>query len=425
MLKTTAAATAAAWWNPLASTGRAESPNEKLNIACIGIGGQGAANIRRVDGQNLIAFADVDKERAAKTLKKYPEVPLYSDYRKMFDQLEQQIDAVVVSTPDHAHFHPSMMAIERGMHLYCEKPLAHSVNEVRLLTEAAKAKGVATQLGTQRHNLSSMRRSVELVKSGAIGEVSDVHAWVSSSRGMPNYPAKTADVPKHLDWDLWLNRAAERPYSPKICPYNWRFWWNFGTGETGNWGCHILDTSFWALDLKYPKRVDVTDPDPHPYVTPKSMATTLTFPTDSGSDVRLHWSQVPSVPDAVVRQSGLSENDLKPHNTLFVGEKGMLACGFKGYQLLPAGDFTDFQEPESFIPKPRGFHQQWIDAARGGDPASCGFDYGGPLTEAVLLANVAFRAGGGFDWDAELMTASGTPAATDFLTSHCRDAWRI
>jgi len=407
------------------------SPNEKLNIACIGIGGRGSANVRGVSSQNLVAFCDVDTKRAAETIKKYPGVPLYADYRRMLDQLDGKIDAVVVSTPDHTHFHPSMMAMERGLHLYCEKPMAHSVEEVRRMTDRARESGVATQLGAQRHNNPAVRRAVELVQAGSIGRVSEVHTWIASTRGMPSHPAETSAVPDHVDWDLWLGPTPRRPFSSDICPYKWRFWWDYGTGETGNWGCHILDIAFWALDLKYPTRVDVEgSPDPHPEVTPTEMLTRFRFPARGDRpEVKLYWGQQKSGP-AILREHPVLANlnaseNARKWNTLFIGSEGMLLCGFNDYVLLPQEKFSDFQEPESFIPRPQGFHQQWIDAAKGGDAASCEFDYSGPLTETVLLANVAFRTKSGFDWDGQTRKATGNAAAEAFLTSHYRDGWKL
>ena len=413
------------------SAAPSKSPSEKLNLACIGIGGRGRANVRGVQSQNLVAFCDVDTKRAAETIKAFPGVPLFSDYRRMFDKLDGKIDGVVVSTPDHTHFHPSMMAMQRGLHLYCEKPMGHSVQQTRQMTEAARKSGVATQLGMQRHNNPAVRRAVELVRSGSIGEVSEVYTWIASTRGMPSYPAETSPVPNHLDWDLWLGPTSPRPFSSDICPYKWRFWWDYGTGETGNWGCHILDIAFWALDLKYPTRVDVVGtPDPHPEVTPTEMQTRFRFPPRDGQpELTLYWGQQKLGPDIlrehpVLAKLNASENARK-WNTLFIGSEGMLLCGFNDYVLLPREKFAEFKEPESFIPPPANFYQQWISAAKGGDAAGCEFDYSGPLTETVLLANVTFRTKGGFDWDGPSRRASGNPDAEKLLTSHYRDGWQI
>ncbi|MEE2935016.1 MAG: Gfo/Idh/MocA family oxidoreductase, partial [Planctomycetota bacterium] len=214
----------------------AQNSNEKLNIACIGVGGRGSANVRGLAGENLVAFVDVDEKRAADSFKRYPGVKRFTDFRRMLDRVGKDLDGVAISTPDHAHFHPALAAMQLGLHVYLEKPLAHNVWETRTLTDLAKEKGLATQLGAQRHAMDNMHRVVELIQSGAIGNVQEVHCWVGGDRGMPKVPRETVSVPPTLDYDLWIGPAKFRPYHPSFCPYGWRFWWDFGTGETGNWG---------------------------------------------------------------------------------------------------------------------------------------------------------------------------------------------
>ncbi len=397
----------------------AESPNEKLNIACIGVGGRGAANVQGVRSQNLIAFADVDQNRAAGTLKKFPDTQLFSDYRRLFDKLGTRLDAVVISTPDHTHFHPAYAAMQLGLHVYLEKPLAHNVWETRTLTDYAKGQGLATQLGAQRHVRSNMHRVVELIQSGAIGKVHEVHSWVGGSRGMPTIPTDRPAVPPTLDYDLWIGPAEHRPFHPSFCPYGWRFWWDFGTGETGNWGCHILDIPFWSLGLRYPDRVDAEGPEVDPERTPKSMHATFRFAEQRPGQgpVTLHWYH--GTPE-ILQQKGLPA---KGNNTLFIGDQGMLLCGFGNRVLLPEAEFADYTPPEPFVPDSPGFHQEWIDACRGGEAATCNFDYSGPMAETVLLGNVAYRAGG-FDWNAEQMRA-GTSAAQNLIRETYRPGWEI
>lgn len=397
----------------------AESPNEKLNIACIGVGGSGAANVHGVRRENLVAFADVDQQRAAKTLKKFPDTQLFSDYRNLLDKLGDQLDAVVISTPDHTHFHPAYAAMQLGLHVYLEKPLAHNVWETRTLTELAAKQGLATQLGSQRHVKSNMHRVVELIQSGAIGRVTEVHSWVGGSRGMPAIPDDRPEVPSTLDYDLWIGPAQYRPYHPSFCPYGWRFWWDFGTGETGNWGCHILDIPFWALGLTSPQRIDAAGPEVDPQRTPKSMHVTYRFAEQRSGDgpVTLHWYH--GTP-GILKEKGLSA---KGNNTLFVGEQGMLLCGFDNRKLLPEEKFADFKPPEPFVPDSPGFHQEWINACRGGEAATCHFDYSGPLAETVLLGNVAYRAGG-FDWNARQLRASNS-SAQDLIQETYRKGWEV
>jgi predicted dehydrogenase len=310
--------------------------------------------------------------------------------------------------------------MQRGKHVYLEKPMAHSVWEVRKLTDLAREKKLATQLGVQRHTLKSIRKSVELIKSGAIGDVTAVHSWIASSRGMPEVPTKVVPVPANLKWDLWLGPTPERPYTDGYAPYDWRFFWDFGTGEAGNWGCHILDIPFWALDLKYPTKVKIAKAEAHPQTTPKSMESRLDFPAnDKRPAVALHWYQ--GVPEILAQH----KLDAKNMNNLFIGSKGMLLTGFNTYKLLPEENFKDYKEPESFLYKSPGFHEEWMQACRGGTPASCNFDYSGPMTETVLLANAAYRAGGGFAWDAKALKQTGNDNAEKYLTSEFRKGWEI
>jgi predicted dehydrogenase len=422
MLKTTAAVGAGFWLGTSAVSRGAESPNDKLNIACIGIGGRGAANVGGVAGQNIVALCDVDDERAGSIFERFPKAKKFYDFRRMLDEMDKQIDAVVVSTPDHTHFHPSMMAMNMGKHLYCEKPLAHSVWEVRQITDLAREKKLATQLGAQRHAMDNMHRVVELVKSGAIGPVTEVHSWIGGDRGMPAVPTEFEPAPAHVKWDLWLGPAAERPYHKTYCPYGWRFWWDFGTGETGNWGCHILDIPYWALDLQYPVKVDASGPPVHEQTTPKAMATRFEFPARGDQPpVVLHWYHTKSGPP-ILAEKGLP---VSGSNTLFIGSKGMLLCGFSNRKLYPEAQYADFKAPEKFVPSSPGFYREWIDACRGGQPATCNFDYTGPMAETVLLGNVAYRAQQGFAWDAGNLRAVGNDAAQRLIRTAYRKGWEV
>lgn len=405
----------------------AEGPSDTLNIAVVGLGGQGTPNLNGVKNQNIVALCDVDDVRAGKAYEQHPKAAKFTDFRRMFDALEKQIDAVVISTPDHTHFHPAWWAMERGKHVYLEKPLAHEVEEVRRLTEAARKKGLATQLGSQRHTLKGLRDGVEIVKSGLLGTIKEVHSWISSSRGMPNMPGESQPVPAGLDWDLWLGPTAERPYTKGFAPYDWRFWWEFGTGETGNWGCHILDIPYWALDLAHPVHVSGSGPEPDPKRTPKALASRLDFPartSPSGASwpaVSVHWYQ--GLPP-VLAERGIDGKLAEKKNTLFIGTDGMLICGFDAWSLLPAEKFAGYEGPTQTIPKSPGFHREWLDACRGGTPATCNFDYTGPLSESVLLANIAYRVQGEFDWDAAAMKSSRDDVNT-LLRRQYRRGWEV
>jgi predicted dehydrogenase len=435
--------------------GKSEGPSDLLSIAVVGIGGQGAANLRGVKSQNIVALCDVDERRGGKGFEQFPGARRFTDFRRMFDAMEKDIDAVVVSTPDHTHFHPAWWALERGKHLYLEKPLAHEVEEVRRLTESARAKGLATQLGCQRHAMPSLRDGVEIVRAGLIGEVRTVHSWIASSRGMPALPPGSEPVPAGLDWDLWLGPVASRPYTKGFAPYDWRFWWDFGTGETGNWGCHILDIPFWALELAHPVHVEATGPEVDPARTPKSLASRLDYPervSASGRTlppVSVHWHQGrppildelriddlagPSMRSAATGAGKKSKKPTDDCNTLFIGSEGMLLCGFGRHFILPEEAGRAVAVPRTLPPSP-GFHAEWLTACRGGDPASCGFGYTGPLAESVLLANIAYRLGAGFDWKSASMAVDrvvstrgetlGPADVTARLRREYREGWEV
>ncbi len=360
--------------------------------------------------------------RAGKAYETYPNAKKFYDFRKMFDEMEKQIDAVVISTPDHTHFHPAWWAMQRGKHVYLEKPLAHDVWEVRALTKLAAEKKLATQLGSQRHTLAGLRDGVEIVKSGAIGKIKEVHSWVASSRGLFAPSKEVEKVPDTLKWDLWLGPVAERPYSKTLAPYNWRFWWDFGTGEAGNWGCHILDIPYWALDLKYPTKVFGTGPAPDALRTPKEMATRFEFPaTEKRPGVTLHWYQ--GVP-AILKELKIDTKDLKEVNNLFIGSEGMLLCGFGKYRLLPEDKFKEFEVKKTLYKSP-GFYNEWFEAIKGGNAASCNFDYSGPMAETVLLGNIAYRVQGDFEWDAANLKPRGNADAEKFIRREYRKGWEI
>lgn len=422
----------AGYWLGSAPKVKAASANDKLNLVCIGVGGRGAANVRGVSSENIVALCDVDKRRGSQMLKKYSAAKQYTDYRKMLDELDKQIDGVVISTPDHTHFHPARQAILMGKACYCEKPLAHSVWECRELTRLAKKMNVATQLGNQRHAIDEMRRMVETIQSGTIGPIKEATSVVGSSRGMPLMLSKFPSVPKTLDWDLWLgpalNAGQYSKYTPELCPYNWRFWWEFGTGDTGNWGCHVLDVPYWALGLKYPNRVDAAGPEVDPLRTPKHMEVTYQFPADDSrvsvakGPITLNWIQKKDLAMKLKKKYGL--NPKGSYNTFFVGEKGVIGAGFKPHEVK----MNDGSKPDvvpASIPSSPGFYQEWITAAKGGPRATCDFvNYTGPLAETVLLGNLAYRAGG-FDWDAENLKAIGNDKADAMVQTEYRDGWKV
>jgi predicted dehydrogenase len=415
------AAVSAGYWLGTTPSQAADSPNNKLNLAVIGIGGRGSSNLGGVKGQNIVALVDVDEQRAGKAFEQFPTAERFQDFRKMFDKLENKIDGVVISTPDHTHFHPAYWAMQRGKHVYLEKPLAHNVWEVRTLTKMAAEKKLATQLGSQRHTLEGLRNGVEIVKSGILGEIKEVHSWVGSSRGLPEPLGKPSECPKTLNWDLWLGPCADRPYVAKLAPYDWRFWWEFGTGEAGNWGCHILDIPFWALDLQYPTKVRGTGPAPDELRTPKSMHTILEYPaTNKRGAVTLNWYQGKP---PIIDEQKIDTSTAKGANNLFIGSKGMLLCGFDSHQLFLNGEKANVKISPT-LPKSPGFYNEWINACRGEIPATCNFNYSGPMAETVLLANIAYREQTTFNWDA-ISLKSDNDKVNKYLREDYRKGWEI
>jgi predicted dehydrogenase len=396
------------------------APNDKLRLAVIGIGGRGRANLDALAKEAIVALCDVDDERAGDAYKKFPDARKFYDFRELFDALESKIDAVVISTPDHTHYHPALCALRAGKHVYLEKPMAHTVAEARTLTDLAAEKKVATQLGVQRHALENVHRVVELVQAGAIGEVRECHAWVDGDRGMPLVPGEAPPVPPHLKWDLWIGPARERAYHSTYAPYGWRFWWDFGTGETGNWGCHILDIPFWALELSHPTRVDASGPPVHAETTPRSMQVRFEFPTRGARPpLVLHWYHVKEGPP-ILKEHGIRHPS---SGVLFVGKEGLLLSDFAKRWLLPEEKFKDFQAPPRSIPDSPGFYREWLAACRGGPPATCHFGYSGPMAETVLLGNAAYRIGKGFPWDAKRLKAGGAPEAEGLIRKEYRKGW--
>ena len=393
--------------------------NSKLNIAIIGAGGQGAANLRAVAGENIVALCDVDRKRAAAAFAKFPQARKYGDFRKMLDQLSHQIDAVVVSTPDHTHAPAAAMAMKMGKHCYCEKPLAHSVYEARAVGELAGKNSLATQMGTQMHATGNYRRAVELVTCGVIGPVGEVHVWCGKDRKATPRSEQPQAAPAHLDWDLWLGPAPHRPYDPCYVPGNWRWWWDFANGLLGDMGCHYMDLPFWALRLRYPATVEAEGPAVDPQTTPRLLTVRYGFPArDDLPPVKLTWYHGP-VPPAVLKEKNLPVWKRRGSGTvsgvLFVGSKGMLMADFNRRKLFPESKFADFQPPEPTIPDSPGHHQEWITACKTGAPTTCNFDYSGALTEAVLLGNVAYRTGRRLQWDPANLRASNCPEADKFL----------
>jgi len=417
------------------------APSEKLNIAGVGVGGMGKSNIQNLSSENnIVALCDVDDKYAAEVFDEYPKARKYRDFRKMLEK-QKDIDAVVVATPDHTHAVISIMAIKMGKHVYCQKPLTHSVYEARMLTEAARGHKVATQMGNQGHSGEGIRLICEWIWAGAIGQVREVHAWTDRPvwpQGIDR-PKDTPPVPETLDWDLWLGPAPERPYHPSYLPFNWRAWLDFGTGALGDMACHIVDPVFWALKLRYPTSVEAS----HSYdvremwkraenkeTYPRASIVRYEFPARGDMPpVKLTWYDgglLPPRPEELEDGRSIGDNGV-----IFVGDKGKLMCGSYGEhpRLIPETKMKAYKRPAKTLPRITdgvgGHEKDWARACKGGEPASSNFDYSGPLTETVVMGNLAIHAGRKLQWDGEKMECTNVPEANEYVRREYREGWTL
>lgn len=398
-----------------------KSPNSKLNIACIGTANQASADINRVKGENIVALCDIDKNYLERKATQFPDARLYADYREMIDKEAGKVDACVVGIADHNHAPATIRAIRAGMHVYCEKPLTHTVQEARLVAEAAEKHGVATQMGTQIHAGNNYRRVVEIIRSGAIGDVTEVHVWVNKAWGGGERPEGANKVPPWLSWDLWLGPAPERPFiKGRYHPAQWRRWWDFGTGTLGDMACHYMDLPFWALKLRHPTSCEAEGPLPHPETCPLGMIVRYQFPPRKGlPPVKFTWY------DGNLTPKEIAGERVPGSGVMFVGSEGKMFANYSSYRLFPTGKFVKYEPPKPTIPDSIGHHAEWIKACKDGSPTTCNFDYSGALTESVLLGNVAYRVGQKFDWDAKTLKASNCPAADKYIQKVYRPGWEI
>ena len=411
--------------NPQFAVG-AKSPNGKLNIAAVGTMNRAGANIAGTASENIVALCDVDANLLGKAAAKFSAARKYRDFRVMLEKEEDKIDAVLVGTADHTHAPAAAMALRMGKHVYCEKPLAHTVFEARTLANLAKEKNLVTQMGTQIHAGDNYRRVVELVQSGAIGAVRDVHVWVGVSYGGAKYTTGTP-APKHLDWDLWLGPAPQRAYSAGVHPRDWRRFWDYGTGGLGDFGCHYMDLVHWALKLRHPNKVTAQGPTPNPDATPPWQVVRYEHPQRGElPPVALTWYDGGRKPELL---KTLKDKNGKPLNwgsgQLFVGEKGMIISDYSKHALLPVEKFVNFKRPEQFVPKSIGHHREWIHAIKNNGTTTCNFDYSGALAEAVLLGHVSYRSGKAIEWDAANLKVTNAPDAQHFVHKEYRRGWTL
>lgn len=413
-----------------------KAPSERLNIAGIGVGGMGAANLKNLESENIVALCDVDTAYAAGTFKRYPKARVWTDFREMLDK-QREIEAVVIATPDHTHAVISMAAMQAGKHVYCQKPLTHDVYEARMLAQAAKETRVATQMGNQGHSMEGIRSVCEWIWDGAIGEIREVDAWCSLSYypwGHAGWsskwgtrPTETPAIPSTLNWDLWLGPAPERPYHPAYHPAVWRCWWDFGCGMMGDRGAHTLDAVVWALKLGAPISIEATSCGLNPDTHPLSAIVTYRFAArDNLPPLKLTWYEGtrPPRPDALS-----DELEWPPEGgALFHGAKGAIMCGVYGDtpRLLPLSLHREYQRPAKTLPRVNGTHEMdWVRACKTGEPAGSDFAYSGPLTETCLLGNIAKRVDARIEWDASHMKVTNLPEANQYVRTEYRKGWSL
>jgi predicted dehydrogenase len=417
---------------------RGRNLNNKLNLAIIGSGGRGSANMRGVESENIVILCDVNESYLNKAAEQHSNARKIVDFRKVYDHAKE-FDAVVISIAEHTHAVATLPALQLGKHVYCEKPLTHNIWEARIIRNAAAKAKVATQQGTQVHASDNYRRVVELIQTGAIGAVKEAHVWVGRAWGwhateeeatthkdivfVQNRPETSDPIPADLNWELWLGPAPARPYNNVYLPGpKWYRWWDFGNGTMSDLGSHWVDLPFWALNLDHPLTVEAFGPKPHPEIAPASMKVVYQYgKRGNRPPLQLTWYQGTEKPQ-IWKDNGIPQWH---SGVLFIGEKGMLLSDYSKHTLLPEAQFADFKRPEPFIPKSLGHHAEWIHACKTGEPTLCNFEYAGWLTEANHLGNVAFRAGKKLEWDAKNLRAKNAPEIEPLIRRKYRKGWKL
>ncbi|MBM3887718.1 MAG: Gfo/Idh/MocA family oxidoreductase [Verrucomicrobia bacterium] len=411
------------------------SPNDKLHIGCVGIGGQGGgvtAELATFSNVEIAALCDVDEKYAARTTKKYPGRPFYKDYRVMLEK-EKGLDAVMVATPDHWHAPIALAAMQLGKHVYCEKPLAHTVEEARLMGRVARDAGVVTQMGNGGHGGEGIRLTKEWIDAGAIGKVREVHVWSDrpgkfwQTQGRRR-PTDTPPAPAGLDWNLWLGPAAERPYHPDYMPRQWRGWIDFGCGALGDMAVHNADPAFYALDLGAPDWVEAETSPTNPDSFPVWSIITYHFPAKGRrGPVKMIWYDGGKMPPRPAELE--ADRKLEDNGIYFVGDKGVLmAGGWSGTpRLVPETKMQAFQRPPKTVPRSVGHRREWVEACIAGKPqdAKAGFWYSAPFTESLLVGLLPVLVGKRIEWNAAAMRATNAPEADAFIRKTYRRGFEL
>jgi len=401
------------------------SPNGKLNVAVIGVAGRGGDNLGGVKGENIVALCDVNGKNLAGAAAQFPQAKTYTDWRKCLEQ--KDIDAVVCSTTDHTHAFVNVWALNRGKHVYCEKPLANSVHEARAVREAyLKHNGkVATQMGTQIHASDNYRRMVELIRRGAIGAVKKAHVWCSRAPEGGSCLPDAGPAPEGLDWDLWIGPSPMHPYNAGYLGgcLAWNRFWDFGSGQIGDMGSHMMDMAYWALDLRFPTSCEAKGSEQNSDTCPTWLTATWEHPAnDWRGPVEVNWydgGKKPGVPSEVFNREALFKG------VIFQGEQGWLVADYDYRIVLLKGDMTHYSspKPEELIPPSPGHHEEWIIGCKTGKPTLCNFDYSGALVEQNLLALAAYRVGKKLAWDAAALKATNCPEVDQYIRKTYRSGW--
>ena len=418
-------------------------PNNRLNIAVIGVGGRGKANWGKVPKENIVALCDVDNSMASSGYRLFPKARKFRDFRVMFDQMAKQIDAVIITTPDHTHFAATMIAMELGKHVYVEKPLAHNVWQLRTLKKAAKYYKVVSQMGNQGHTTNGIRLIKEWYDQGVLGKVREVHAWHGKFKFGPGkyftkpktFPPGSDPVPKHLDWDLWLGPAKFKPFNYAYAPRSWRGFYDFGNGQLGDWSCHTLDGPFWALNLGMPYLATADVPNPkteYGFVADESVTTLKFHARGSQPPVTLKWYEGGIQPD--VKPQNKPEWKIKGFDNsgmMMIGDKNTLITGsrpnFGPRLLLETEDWEDFKKnpPERTIKRTyeNGPVEEWVDAIKQNTLPGSNFDYSASLTEMALVGVLAQRFATKIEYDADKMKITNRPDINAYIKEPTREGW--
>ena len=413
-------------------------PSDKVNIAVIGVGGMGFYNLTNLESQNIVALCDVDYKYAAKAFNKHPKARQYKDYREMLEK-QKDIDAVLIATPDHTHAVITIASMKAGKHVYCQKPLTHTVKEARDVTRVAKETGVVTQMGIQGHSSEDSNRICEWIWDGAIGKVEKVDAWCSLGYFPPgggytegswvtthyDIPAEKPPVPEGLDWDLWLGPAPWRDYHPTYHPLRWRAWYDFGCGMMGDRGVHTLDAVFRALKLKQPEVIAATVSNLNNQTHPITSIVNYHFAArENLPPVKLTWYEGIEVP----RPEELEDGRKLPAEggILFKGDKGTIMCGVYGDspRIIPEAKMKTYKQPAKTLRRIKSSHEmEWVNAIKEGRKANADFEYSGALTEFVLLGNLAKRTQSKIYYDAKNVKITNNEQADQLMHKEYRTGW--